>query len=186
MRHFTVLLSLVAMCACGETVDYALVFPSAETFLISKNATVDVFDGSGVDTESPDAICRSLSVGNDSPLNSLAGTSKKDVCEFRAGLTIDSVPPGRLVFFAEAEDNDGTTLLRGCTVVDVTNSLPSSCVVDTDCPPGYGCRTRRDSDGESRDLCVLEVQLATLPSYPDAVDISQCPNQETKCNAGCP
>lgn len=152
------LLACVALMSACEppTVPYQLRFPSEETFLLSSLARVDVYDGTGVGDESPDAICRALSVGQAAPVATLASTGKRDVCEFLGapGLTIDNVDTGRVVLFAEAEDSIGTKLLRGCAVVDV--------LADTE---------------------AVEVQLSTLPTYPDTPTPS-CPNQQAKCDTG--
>lgn len=146
-------LALLAACE-PPTVPYRLRFPSEETFLLSSTARVDVYDGTGSGEGSPDAICRALSVGQPAPVATLASTGKRDVCEFLSspGLPID-VDTGRLVLFAEAEAEDGTKLLRGCAVVD---AYPDSEAV--------------------------EVQLSTLPTYPDA-PVPSCPNQQAKCGA---
>jgi hypothetical protein len=171
--------------ACGAPdVGYALIFPSEETFLVSENARVEIYDGTGIEAESPDAICRALSVGRAAPVATLDSTGLRGVCDFRAGLAIPQVPVSRLVFFAEAIDAAGTSMLRGCSVVDVSASLPASCDTDDDCPASYGCRTRLVG-GEPLDVCVLGIQLATLPNYPAEPDLSSCPNQETKCTGGC-
>jgi hypothetical protein len=148
--------ALVVTCAAAgcqsPEVGYSLRFPSEETFLLSSTATVDVYDGSGTGDQSPDAICRALSVGQPAPVNTMHSTGKRDVCDFLAGeLLIDNVDVGRVVLFAEAEDGAGSLLLRGCSVVDV---LPQTEQV--------------------------EVQLSTLPSYPDT-PATDCPNQQAKC-----
>jgi hypothetical protein len=135
------------------SVVYRLRFPSEETFLLSSTVTVDVYDGSGEGETSPDAICRALSVGQPAPVNTMQSTGKRDVCQFIGppGLPIENVDIGRIVLFAEGEDGAGSLLLRGCSVVDV---LPETTEV--------------------------EVQLSTLPSYPDD-PVSDCPNQQAKC-----
>lgn len=157
MRTFLALpLFVLALAACEPPmVPYSLVFPSEETFLRASVARVDVYDGTGTGEQSPDAICRALSVGQPAPLQTLASTGKRDVCEFLGspGLSID-VDVGRLVLFAEGEAADGTKLLRGCAVVDV-----------------YA-----ESEG-------VEVQLSTLPTYADSPAPS-CPNRQTKCGSG--
>ncbi len=146
-------LAFAAACA-PPTVPYRLRFPSEETFLLASTARVDVYDGTLEGEGSPDAICRALSVGQPAPVATLASTGKRDVCEFLSspGLTID-VDTGRLVLFAEAEAEDGTKLLRGCAVVDVFAETEA-----------------------------VEVQLSTLPTYPDAPTPS-CPNQQAKCGS---
>lgn len=148
--------ALLAFSACHPpTVPYSLVFPSEETFLLASTARVDVYDGTGTGKESPDAICRALSVGQPAPVATLASTGKRAVCEFldSPGLPLD-VATGRLVLFAEAEAEDGTKLLRGCSVVNVF--------------------------AESEDV---SVQLSTLPTYPESPSPS-CPNRQTKCGEG--
>jgi hypothetical protein len=146
-------LSMLASACEPPTVSYVLRFPSEATFLLSATATVDVYDGTGTEDSSPDAICRALSIGQPAPVNTIHSTGKRDVCDFLLGdgLPIESVDTGRLVLFAEAEDGSGSLLLRGCTVVDV---LPDTEQVD--------------------------VQLSTLPSYPEDPSID-CPNQQAKC-----
>lgn len=156
MRILVLASFVLALAACEPpTVPYRLRFPSEETFLLSSTARVDVYDGTGTGDGSPDAICRALSVGQPAPVATLASTGKRDVCEFldSPGLPIE-VATGRLVLFAEAEADDGTKLLRGCAVVDVL----------------------AESEG-------VEVQLSTLPTYPDSPTPS-CPNRQTKCGSG--
>lgn len=148
------LLLAVALSACGPAPStYRLRFPSEETFLLSSTARVDVYDGSGEVT--PDAICRALSVGQPAPVSAIQTTGKRGVCEFLGppGIVMGDVDVGRLVLFAEAEAADATKLLRGCAVVDVGG-------------PGE----------------VVEIQLSTLPSYPDEPSAS-CPHVQAKCEA---
>lgn len=148
--------ALVALSACGApTVPYSLVFPSEETFLLAETARVDVYDGTGTGRESPDAICRALSIGQPAPVSTLASTGKRAVCEFldSPGLPLE-VATGKLVLFAEAEAADGTKLLRGCSVVNVL--------------------------GEGDEV---KVQLSTLPTYPEA-PAPACPNRQSKCGEG--
>jgi hypothetical protein len=144
------------LCACEPpVVSYRLRFPSEETFLMSSTLRVEVYDGSGENDESPDAICRALSVGQPAPVSTMQSTGKRDVCGFLGpeGLDIENVDTGRLVLFAEAEDEIGTSLLRGCTVVDVLANTTE-----------------------------VEIQLSTLPTYPDTPTPS-CPNQQAKCES---
>lgn len=140
------------------TVAYQLRFPSAETFLVASTARVDVYDGAGEGNESPDSICRALSVGQPAPVTTLHSTGKRSVCEFLAepGLDISNVRTGRVVLFAEAEDSIGTKLLRGCSVVEL--------------------------NGESE---TVQIQLSTLPTYPDS-PTPPCANAQQKCGGeGC-
>lgn len=149
----------VAGTACDvPTVSYELRFPSAETFLVASTARVDVYDGAGAENESPDSICRALSVGQPAPVTTLHSTGKRSVCEFLAqpGLDISNVRTGRMVLFAEAEDSIGTKLLRGCSVVDLNGEID-----------------------------VVQIQLSTLPTYPDSPEPT-CSNAQQKCGGeGC-
>jgi len=151
---FTLVACALFFGACAPpVVTYRLRFPSEETFLLSATVTVDVYDGTGEGEQSPDAICRALSVGQPAPVNTMRSTGKRDVCQFVGppGLPIENVEAGRVVLFAEAEDGAGSLLLRGCSVVDVTAETTE-----------------------------VEVQLATLPSYPDT-PAPDFPNQQAKC-----
>ena len=149
-------LPLAALCASGcapPEVTFRLRFPSEETFLMSNTARVEIYDGSGTEEESPDAICRALSIGHPAPLATLHSSGVRDVCEFNSGLVLKDVGTGRRVFAASAADAGETTILRGCAVLDVTP-----------------------------DREVIEIQLSTLPTYPDA-PTPACPNLQRKCEA---
>jgi hypothetical protein len=147
------LLAVAAAACAPPPVTYRLRFPSEETFLLSSTARVDVYDGSG--EVGPDAICRALSVGQPAPVSAIQTTGKRGVCEFFGppGIVMKDVDVGRLVLFAEAEGADATKLLRGCAVVDV---LPATNAV--------------------------EIQLSTLPSYPDDAALP-CSNVQAKCGS---
>ena len=118
---------------------------------MSRNARVEIYPGDGTGDESPDSICRALSIDAAAPRTTLQSSGQRDVCEFEAGLALEDVEVGRLVFAASVQDANGTTILRGCTVADVT------------------------ADGDE-----VEIQLSTLPSYPDA-PAPACPNVQRKC-----
>ena len=143
------LFALVGGVACNvPDIEYVLVFPSLETFLLSQNARVEIYSS---EDDQPDAICRTLSVNQSPGAEPLDSTGKREVCEFQSGLVFEGVGVGRLVFFAEAQDQAGTALMRGCRVADVyADSAP------------------------------IEVTLATLPTYPDIVALT-CDSVEDKC-----
>jgi hypothetical protein len=148
-----VLLAAVALLgACGSSATYELVFPSQETFLISNNATVTVYKPS---ERTPDEICRNLSASLPAGESNSTSSGSLDVCQFATGegVTITDVPTGRVVFFAEVVGGPGRLpILKGCTVADVY--------------------------ADSTD--VVSIQLSTLPSYPDNVEVV-CAGTEAKC-----
>ncbi|MFZ9886142.1 MAG: hypothetical protein ACO3JL_01465 [Myxococcota bacterium] len=152
-------LSVFTVGACDvPTIAYELRFPSTETFLVTSTARVDVYDGAGTEDKSPDTICRALSIGQPAPVATLYSTGKRSVCAFAAesGLEISNVRTGRVVLFAEAEDSIGTKLLRGCSVVDLNGEVEK-----------------------------VQIQLSTLPTYPDDPEPS-CVNAQQKCGGeGC-
>lgn len=143
--------SLLGACQPPEVV-FRLRFPSEETFLLAHTARVEIYDGSGVGKTSPDSICRALSVGQPAPVSTLHSTGARDVCEFLEGIVLENVRVGRLVFSASAEDRQATTILRGCAVLDVL-----------------------------ADVSEVEVQLSTLPTYPDTPPADACANVQQKC-----
>jgi hypothetical protein len=172
-RLFGVLLFACVGASLGGCADPAvgvrLVFPSERAFLASSNARIDVYDGEGTGAQSPDAICRSLSVTPPSPpagVKPLATTGLNDVCGFFDGaVRVDSVGVGRRVFFVESVDFESRTVVRGCKVVDV------------------GAEPTANADGDLVD--VIDVQLATLPDFPAAPP--GCASIEEKCqeNVSC-
>lgn len=163
----------LALSACADpAIGVRVVFPSEETFLVSSVATIDIYDGEGTGDKSPDAICRALSVESSEPpqgLSSLASTSKRNVCELRGGaIALEGVGVGRRVVFAETQSGN-TALLRGCVVVDLFAD--------------------GDGDGDGDDAAAaeelgvqsfVEVPLATLPTYPEDVEIA-CDGIAAKC-----
>lgn len=145
-------------------------FPSLETFLVSSTARVEFYDGD----DAPDAVCRALSVGQPAGRPTLQSTGKQDVCAFASGTSIDAVDVGRKVIFAEVDDAAGTGILRGCAVVDVAGTADEG-LDDDD-------RARADALDV---VSFVEVQLATLPSYPDA-PAPACETIEDKCERKVP
>lgn len=137
---FSLLCALVGAGCAPTDVTYRLRFPSEEAFLMSSTARVEVYDGTGTGAQSPDAICRKLSVLQPAGVNTLAVSDVRQVCEFLEGnVDLRTLEEGRLVFAASAVDANFTTILSGCAVVDVVPGVES-----------------------------VEIQLSTLPSYPDA------------------
>ena len=144
---------------CGNAdVQYRLVFPHQNTFLLSQLASVTVYDAKDVN---PDQVCRALSVGKAADAQSLISTGDQNVCEFAnpdSSVTrLQGLGVGRLIFFAKATDIQGNALLRGCTVVDVTPETET-----------------------------IDIQLATLPQYPsdlptDILD-DACTSLQQKCS----
>jgi hypothetical protein len=159
-----VLLRLGALCAavallgaCGSSATYELVFPSQETFLISNNATVTVYKP---EERTPDEICRNLSASLPAGESNSTSSGSLDVCQFATeeGVTINDVPTGRVVFFADVVGGpERLPILRGCTVADVY--------------------------ADSTD--VVTIQLSTLPNYPDDVELI-CAGTEAKCEQNQP
>lgn len=132
-------------------VTYQLRFPSEETFLMSRTARVEIYDGSGEGEQSPDAICRALSAQQPASVTAVAASGARDVCEFLDGLVLRNIDTGRLVFAASAVDAQNRTILSGCAVLDL------------------------DDDAQT-----VEIQLSTLPNYPDA-PTPECATVEAKC-----
>lgn len=135
------MMGLLVGAGCAPTdITYRLRFPSEEAFLMSSTARVEVYDGTGTGDRSPDAICRKLSVLQPAGVNTVAVSDVRQVCEFLEGnVDLRTLEEGRLVFAASAVDANFTTILSGCAVVDVVPGIDS-----------------------------VEIQLSTLPSYPDA------------------
>jgi hypothetical protein len=157
-------LAVGAGAGCGDaSVGVRLVFPSERAFLASALARIDVYDGGGSGATSPDAICRSLSVNPPTPpagVKPIATSGLADACDFANGsVTIDGVGVGRRVFFVETVDHDSTTIVRGCKVVDLAAEPSASANDDL--------------------VAVVDVQLATLPTFPTAPP--SCTTLDEKC-----
>lgn len=172
------LLGLGGVAACREpTVGVALRFPSEATFLLTNTITVDVYDGSGTGDEGPDAICRSLSVQTSvTPPGAeiLESSGNRNACEALDGaIAFEHIAVGRRVFFAEAVDFTSTAILRGCTVADVFGDEQSL--------EGARAETAKALGANG----LVEVQLATLPTYPDGVTPA-CENVAAKCEENKP
>jgi hypothetical protein len=173
-RRFTGLCWLLPLATlwggCADpSVGVRLVFPSERAFLVTANARIDVYDGEGTGAQSPDAICRSLSVNPPAPpsgVKPIATTGLSDVCGFLDGaVRVDGVGVGRRVFFVETVDFDSRTIVRGCRVVDVS------------------AEPTENADGDLVD--VVDVQLATLPGFPS--EPAGCASIDEKCkeNVSC-
>lgn len=149
-------------------------FPSERTFLISNTVTVDVYDGEGVGAQSPDAICRALSVTTSvSPVGvqALHSSGNTSACQLLdGGVTFPAVAVGRRVFFAEAVDAAGAAILRGCTVADVFGDAVELAGPDEELAAGLGASA------------LVDVQLATLPSYPED-QLPSCADVAAKCGS---
>lgn len=166
---------LLLLCVLGcqsEAVGVRLLFPSERTFLLAETVSLSVYDGEGTGEASPDAICRALSVQSSvapAGLQPVATSLNQPACTFLdGGVAFDAVETGRRVFFAEASGADGLPALRGCTVADVYPD-PSD-------------------DPEAAALGVtgfVEVQLATLPSFPDE-QTPACADVAAKCQENLP
>lgn len=104
-------------------------------------------------TENPDAICRALSAGQPPAAGALITSSGvRDACALaEGGTTFSSVDVGRIVVFAETQSSEAQAILRGCTVVALDDTTKT-----------------------------VEVQLSTLPTYPDNLQLS-CTNKTEKC-----
>lgn len=166
------LLGLSALAACSEpTVAVKVVFPSEETFLHAAVARIDVYDGSGTGERSPDAICRSLSVNPPAPptgVSPLSTSGNSDPCAFRdGGVQLDGIGVGRRVIFVEAQDFDGQSILRGCTVVDIYGDTEDLSGDDAVIASGLGA------------VEVVEVSLAILPDFPQSAP--GCDDVDAKC-----
>jgi len=149
---------------CGDaSIGVRLVFPSERAFFASALARIDVYDGGGSGAATPDAICRSLSVNPPAPpagVKPVATSGLADACDFAdASVRIDGVGVGRRVFFVETVDHSSTTIVRGCTVVDLAAEPSAS------------------ADDEL--VAVVNVQLATLPTFPTAPP--SCTTLDEKC-----
>lgn len=171
-RRLLPVLTVLALGCESEAVGVRLRFPSERTFLLTNAVSLSVYDGEGTGEASPDAICRSLSVVSSvapAGLQPLQSSLNQPACTFLdGGVTFDAIRTGRRVFFAEATSFDGTPALRGCTVADVFPD-PSD-------------------DPEAQNLGVtrfLEVQLATLPSFPEEQTPS-CADVTAKCQENQP
>ena len=164
---------VVVGAACSQpVVAVRLRFPSEQTFLITNTVTVDVYDGGGSGKKSPDAICRALSVETSvapDGVQALDSSGNTNACQLLdGGVHFENVDVGRRVFFAEAVDFTGTAIMRGCTVADV-----------------FGDREKiSDDEKEAADklhaTAFVQVQLATLPAYPDAA-VPKCADVKAKC-----
>jgi hypothetical protein len=168
--------ALAATAACREpTVALRLRFPSEEAFLLSNTITVDVYDGSGRGERSPDAICRALSVQSSvapAGVQALESSGNTSACAvLDGGVIFRSVAVGRRVFFAEAVDRSGAAILRGCSVADVFGDDEGLEGLDE------GQQLTAEKLGATS---VVDVQLATLPSYPDDTTPT-CESVAAKC-----
>jgi hypothetical protein len=170
---------LGGIAGCREpTVGVRLVFPAEEAFLLSNTISVDVYDGGGSGETSPDAICRALSVESAvapagvQPLKSAANTAACGVLD--GGVSFDDLSVGRRVFFAEAADLQGVPILRGCTVADIFG----------DDDEGLAGEAAEDASSLGANA-IVNVQLATLPSYPDGVT-PLCEDITAKCEENKP
>ncbi len=188
-RRAPALLCGAALCAAGlsaaglgagcsqPVVGIRLRFPSQQTFLITNTVTVDVYDGDGQGDKGPDAICRALSVETSvapEGVQALKSSGNTSACQLLdGGVTFDDIDVGRRVFFAEAVDFQGTAIMRGCTVADV-----------------FGDKEQlKDDQKEAADklgaTSFVEVQLATLPTYPDDLTPT-CDDVKAKCEENKP
>lgn len=171
-------LALALAGACREpTVGVRLRFPSEETFLVTNTVTVDVYDGEGAGEQSPDAICRALSVQTSvapAGVQTLESSGNTSACQvLGGGVTFEHVSVGRRVFFAEAVDFDGAAILRGCAVADVFGDDEELAGDEADAAKKLGANA------------LVEVQLATLPTYPDGI-APACENVTAKCEENKP
>lgn len=170
--------AVLALAGCREpTVGVRLRFPSEATFLLTNTITVDVYDGEGTGEQSPDAICRALSVQTSvapAGVQALESSGNTSACQvLDGGVTFEHVPVGRRVFFAEAVDFDGAAILRGCSVADVFGD--EQALVDEEA----AAADKLDA------TALVDVQLATLPTYPDGVT-PQCADVVAKCEENQP
>jgi hypothetical protein len=166
-------LSMSAACQ-PELVGVRLRFPSEETFLLSTTISVDVYDGTGVGDASPDAICRALSVDTavaPAGLQPLASSNRTAACQLLdGGVSFDNLEVGRRVFFAEAVSSS-SAILRGCTVADL----------------GFLTAPGGDDAVAAQELGVstlVDIQLATLPTYPGTTPA--CADVVAKCQENVP
>lgn len=163
----------VGTLGCSEPiVGVRLRFPSERTFLIANTITVDVYDGSGAGAQSPDAICRALSVTTSvapAGVQALRSTGNTSACELLdGGVSFTGVDVGRRVFFAEAVDVGGAAILRGCAVADVFGDAQPLAAEDEEVADALGASA------------LVDVQLATLPTYPED-QIPSCADVAAKC-----
>ena len=90
------------------------------------------------------------------------------MCELRDGaVALENVGVGRRVVFAETQSGN-TALLRGCVVVDLYADGPAPEGDDAAAAEELGVRS------------FVEVPLATLPTYPEDVEIA-CDGIAGKC-----
>ena len=165
--------------ACSEpVVGVRLRFPSVQTFLVTNTITVDVYDGEGSAEKSPDAICRALSVSTSvapKGVQALKSSGNTNACDLLAGgIGFSGVDVGRRVFFAEAVDFQDTAILRGCTVADVFGD-----------PQKLSDNDKAEADKVGGANAFVDVQLATLPTYPDALTPT-CADVAAKCEENKP
>ena len=158
---------------CSEpVVGVRLRFPSERTFLITNTITVDVYDGEGTGAQSPDAICRALSVTTSvapAGVQALQSSGNTSACQLLdGGVSFEGVDVGRRVFFAEAVDAAGAAILRGCTVADVFGDPQELAGEDDEIATALGANA------------LVDVQLATLPTYPED-QIPSCADVAAKC-----
>ncbi|HEY4222564.1 MAG TPA: hypothetical protein VGO62_14515 [Myxococcota bacterium] len=167
-----------ACCACSQpVVGVRLQFPSEETFLITNTVTVDVYDGSGSGGQSPDAICRALSVADSvapDGVQAIDSSGNTAACQLiDGGVSFKNVDVGRRVFFAEAVDFGGTAIMRGCSVADVFGDHEPISDDEQDAAQKLGATS------------FVGVTLATLPSYPADVTPT-CDDVKAKCQENQP
>lgn len=166
-------MALLPVLGCqNEAVGVRLRFPSERTFLLTNTVSLSVYDGEGTGEASPDAICRSLSVVSSvapAGLQPLQTSLNQPACTFLdGGVSFSAIETGRRVFFAEATSFEGSPVLRGCSVADVFPD-PSD-----------------DPEADALDVTgFVEVQLATLPSFPDE-QAPSCADVTAKCQENQP
>jgi hypothetical protein len=168
--------ALACALGCSEpVVGVRLRFPSETTFLITNTITVDVYDGEGSGAQSPDAICRALSVTTSvapEGVQALESSGNTPACALLdGGVTFESVDVGRRVFFAEATDAAGQAILRGCSVADVFGDAADPATLAPDDAATV------DALGAN---ALVDVQLATLPTYPED-QVPLCDDVTAKC-----
>jgi hypothetical protein len=153
-----------------------LKFPSQETFLVTNTVTVDVYDGSGTGTTSPDAICRALSVDSAAApggVQALDSSGNQPACHFLdGGVSFENVAVGRRVFAASAVDFHGTSIMRGCTVADVFGDNDK--ITDDE----------KQAAQQLHATSFVTVQLATLPEYTAVTPT--CADVNAKCQENKP
>jgi hypothetical protein len=176
MRRASLLLLLllvVLLPACQEpSVGLRVRFPSIESFLVTTSMQLTVLDGAGTGPQSPDAVCRALSLTSATPpdgVNTLASAGPKDPCEFRSGVKLDGIGVGRRVVYVEAQSN-AVAVMRGCSVVDVFGDAADALSAED-----KKLATSLDVNA------LIDVQLATLPTFPDAPQVT-CQSVQDKCD----